>query len=219
MNEYAHYFMAGVEAKPIVHDMTESQAEAYFSGFYKVNLYDKDLPQSAEATKLEDFPRNPFANTPTPPNRFIPCNLDNMPMIKWKKGGMTKRIAKIRLGAAYLAENLKGTNTVVIDIDGNHGETDWEVIDFFKSYTTKTMCHHDPANKDYSSFHLTFETDRLIPTTHHPYARIDILGNANNQARYFKNKLPNGLKPMELTEEVYQEIQSYLERRAHGQQA
>jgi hypothetical protein len=97
---------------------------------------------------------------------------------------------------------------VVFDIDGRgHGEDDLKVIAFGNQFRETTFTMEDPAKP--GSFHLYFETDRLIPVRHFPWAKLDLMGNAVNAAVYLKNKKSNGLPLRKLDEEVWQSLVDY----------
>ena len=138
--------------------------------------------------------------------------------------------AKAMRGCVYLAENTKGTRQVIIDCDGDHSsDLDLETILFLSRYMDRTHCLMKPkALREYeggpdssmpASYHLTFKTDKVIPTMHFPDAHIDLIGNEKNSLRYWKNKKWNGLQPVELTEDIWNDIIGYAERRSNGGKA
>ena len=119
---------------------------------------------------------------------------------------------------------MKGTHTIVIDCDGDHEEPwDWETIDFLWRYTdmTHSIFKTEWRNPSYMghilrvppSFHLTFKTDRVIPTMHFPYAHIDIVGNRRNSLRYWKNKKWNHREPIPMTSDLWSELKQYIKYR------
>ena len=206
----------------------------YWNGWHNSSLYDGPASDdvfvlcprwSREPGASEEFvqgkhywtyPENPFKGLPEIENRWVPCNADNKPMIQWSKGCMTMGDAVALSRQKYLAENLKGTHLIVIDCDGNHGdELDWETMWFLNRWRDDTHCIVKPGydTEIPQSFHLTFTTDRVIPTMHFPWAHIDIVGNRRNSLRYWKNKKWNGLAPAEMTAGRWAELQDYINRR------
>lgn len=185
----------------------------------KLDFFDK---------KLEDYPLNPMLDLPPVENRWIPCSASNKPMIKWSQGCKTLAEAKMYANQVYLAENLVGTDHIVIDCDGDHGDgLDYDAIDFLWQFADRTHCLMKPkAIREYpggrdsdnpASFHLTFKTDRVIPRMiWSDCAGMDILGNENNNIRYLKDKRWNGLQPAMLTSEVWEAIKLYVRRRYEG---
>ena len=184
-------------------------------------------------TKFTDYEEHPNWGLPEVENRFIPCDKDSHPLIKWGKEGCLRLVdAQSYKGCVYIGENLKGTFRLVIDCDGDHDETDldFETIEFLSQWRDKTHCMSKPKLcREYgvegvpynllnipASFHLTFHTEQVIPTYHFNAVHIDILGNRKNQARFFKNKVWNGLEPAPMTEAIWEELQKYIERRADG---
>ena len=164
---------------------------------------------------------NPIAGTRVD-NRWVPCNAANKPMIKWGNGCMSYADARAYPGSVYLAENLKGTSTIVIDIDGDHDpeNIDVEVLKEFDTWRNLTHClYKDRYVEDGDrmfpvGYHLTFSTKLLIPTMHFPTAHVDVCGNMNNQLRYIKTKKWNGLDPMELDCSIWDQLKKFLERRS-----
>lgn len=146
--------------------------------------------------------------------RFFPCTADNRPMMQWgwRQGFEPDLMLRVDAEAIspvrWVGQNMLYQNFVVMDIDGvGHGTRDEEVIRFGTMFRDRTMTLEDPRKP--GSFHLYFMTDRLIPVKHFPWAKLDLMGNAVNAAVYFKNKKANGIPPMELTPEVWDEMQRY----------
>ena len=196
----------------------------YWNGWYNNTLYNDNDPWNLKSPKdksvkitdtmsFAELESNPLFGYPEIENRFVPCNAMNKPMIKWGSGCMTETDALYYPGAVYMAENLKGTNYIVIDCDGDHGdELDAETITFLGKWLESTHAMIKPGDIPVS-FHLTFVTDKLIPTRHFPESHIDVLGNKNNQLRYMKNKVWNGLEPMVLTGDIWNEVMEYVKKR------
>lgn len=223
-------------------DIRKKDEENYWNGWYNSTLYAGDGKTSVfnlcaenhrippKPTKWEDFPESPFSNLPAIDNRWVPCSAVNKPIIQWgTKGCMTLQDAKAMSGQVYLAENTKGTRQVIFDCDGDHGtQLDLETILFLSKYMDKTHCLMKPkALREYedglesdmpASYHLTFKTNKVIPTLHFPDAHIDVIGNEKNSLRYWKNKQWNGVQPAELTKEIWDDIISYATRRMNGEQ-
>lgn len=167
--------------------------------------------------KLSDFPMFPQSWVGTD-KRFFPCTTDNRPMQKWGwSQDYTPQLydmasAKALSPCGWVGQNMLYQRFIVMDIDGHgHGEDDPYVIAFGNIFRDKTMCMEDPAKP--GSFHLYFSTDRILPVRHFPWAKLDFMGNAVNAAVYLKNKVSNGLPMMQLTEEVWQQLQSYQKYR------
>ena len=211
----------------------------YWRGYYNADLYKTDnwerifkfhswmdMPSSKvfQAKTYSEFPSHPYHHDIEA--RWVPCNGANKPMIKWGEGCMGIIDAKSYQHQVYLAENLKGCNRIVIDCDGDHDEQlDLELIMFLWKYSDKTHMLMKPKMIDEyegygntglkipASFHLTFRVDRVIPTMHFPKAHIDIVGNRRNSLRYFKNKIWNGLQPIDMTDEIWQDLQEFIKHR------
>lgn len=212
----------------------DKDRENYWNGFFRSDLYNgpgqDDIFMLTKQTKIrgnvsqeflvtgyESYPLHPYLNIPEIQNRWVPCNKDNKPMVKWGNGCMAIGDAVAYKDQVYLAENLKGTKFLVIDCDGNHGETiDYETVCFLNKWRQDTHCIVKP-NCQWDgkplSFHLTFKTSRIIPTMHFPYAHIDIVGNRRNSLRYWKNKEWNHIEPIEMTHKIWSELQGYIKYR------
>lgn len=219
-------------------EIRQKDMDNYWNGWYNSSLYSGagqvsvfDLCTSVPAhamrpVKWEDFPTTPFKEPlPEVQNRWVPCSKENKPLIQWGNGCMSMADAKAYTNQVYLAENTKGTRQVIFDCDGDHNEElDLETIMFLWKYHDMTHCLMKPkALREYpdgpdsdipASFHLTFRTDRVIPTMHFPSACIDVIGNEKNSLRYWKNKKWNGLQPAPMTEEVWDDIMAYIETRS-----
>ena len=228
--------MRGKEIRP-------KDEENYWNGYYRSDLYlghGKDdvfkltkshrgmHVQSIEflTTPYHEYPEHPYLGMPEIEKRFVPCNKDNKPMIKWGNGCMDLSDALAVMGQVYLAENLKGCKFIVIDCDGDHDEElDTETIAFLYRFSNITHMMSKPKlinqYEGYedtkctvpASFHLSFMVDRVIPTMHFPWANIDIVGNRANSLRYFKNKVWNGLPPTLMTDELWSRFQEYIKYR------
>lgn len=224
-------------------DIREKDWQNYWNGYYRSDLYHgpgaEDIFMLKRGWHGHTAPRQEFFNTdyedylshpyqaieyPEIQNRWVPCNQDNKPMIKWGNGCMALSDAVAYPGQKYLAENLKGTRFIVIDCDGNHADPwDWETMAFLWHYAHATHCISKLAWKKPEgqghmpnippSFHLTFKTSKIIPTMHFPYAHIDIAGNRRNQLRYWKDKEWNGMEPAWMTEDVWNELRKYIKHR------
>ena len=223
-------------------DIRQKDYENYWNGWYRSTLYTKGddgediwmLRRKERASSLsyfdlayEDYEDNPLAGLPNIGNRYVPCNRFNKPIIPWKDGCWTLAAARCHPRAEYLAENLKGTNLIVFDCDGDHdpSKLDGETIAFFSRYREMTHClskqkriceyegYEKTGMQEPASYHLTFVTGKIIPTKHFLTAHVDLLGNMKNQLRYFKTKEWNGLQPAPMTPEIWEEIKRYLKRR------
>lgn len=220
---------AGKELRP-------KDIQNYWNGWYRSDMDNRDVftlshkVVSASSdyftTEYFEYPDHPYVGYPEIENRWVPCNKENKPMIKWGEGCMSKSDAMAWPGQKYLAENTKGTKLLIIDCDGDHSEElDFRTIARLSYYMDKTHCLMKPkliceyeGCEEYiadlpASFHLTFTTDKVVPTMHFPYASIDIIGNKHNSLRYWKNKKWNGLDPIPMTSEIWNDIRRYIEGR------
>ena len=176
---------------------------------------------SFDDMKLTDFPMLPV-NWRGTDHRFFPCSATNKPLQKW---GWTrdysptlflKADAKALSPCGWVGQNLLYQNFIVLDIDGRgHGVDDPQVIAFGECFKHTTYTMEDP--KKPGSFHLYFWTDRLIPVKHFPWAKLDLMGNAMNAAVYLKDKIPNGIPPRKLDNEVWDAMMAYQRGRKEGQ--
>ena len=207
--------------------------ENFWNGWYRSDLYGRDgsvfdltlqrRPQPASSgyfdKEYSDYPMHPYNDMEGEIlNRFVPCDENNHPMIKWGKGCMTKEDAKAVPGQVYLAENLKGCRFIVIDCDGDHDKekVDFETMEFLNQFRDKTssIAKLSPIYASIpASYHLTFLVDRVIPTMHFNRAHVDICGNKENQLRYFKTKKWNGLQPIWMNDEIWRQIRDYIKTR------
>ena len=160
---------------------------------------------------LSEFKVNTFEQ---PRNRWVPCDERNKPLCKWTQITYSPEDAIMHPDCFYVAEQLKHCHVIVIDVDADHGsKVDEDTLRFFNKYIDMTHCLYKESYGDPLSYHLTFATNRIIPTVHCPWAHVDILGNENNQLRYRKNKVRNGRSPIELTDEIWDDIRIYLKGR------
>lgn len=146
--------------------------------------------------------------------RFFPCSIENKPMCKW---GWSKDFipslydlssAKALSPCGWVGQNMIYQRFIVLDIDGvGHGIRDPYVIAFGNIFRNETLCLEDPAKP--GSFHLYFETDRIVPIKHFPWAKLDLMGNQTNAAVYLKNKVPNGLAMKKLDQKIWDLIMQY----------
>jgi len=218
--------------------LRKKDVDNYWRGYYKSNarserdIFSLDRTGYAETIDKLDlefstWPTHPYIHQPEIESRWVPCNEHNKPMIKWSQGCMSLVDAQSWPHCVYIAENLLHTRFIVLDCDGDHDPShlDMETIMFLSKYKdmTHTMIkpkmiweydgYEGTGLEQPASFHLTFVTDRVIPTIHCQEAHIDILGNQNNQLRYYKKKLWNGLEPIMLTEEIWDDVRRYCKYR------
>lgn len=184
------------------------------TGFSKEEL---EVGISFEKMKLADFPMLPIGWKATE-KRFFPCTSDNKPMQKWGwSRDYTPELysladARALSPCGWVGQNLLYQDFVVLDIDGRgHGCDDEEVIEFGNQFRDKTMVLEDPSKP--GSFHLYFKTDRLIPTKHFPWSKLDFVGNALNSAVYLKNKKWNGIPMARFEEETWRKMMEYQQKR------
>lgn len=174
-------------------------------------------------SSLDDFEKWPQGWSGTS-RRWFPCTDQNMPMQKWGYGpdyvpALHEREAAQALSpVGWVGQNLYAQPFIVIDIDGvGHGCTDDQVIAFGNRYRNLTETWENPRKP--GSFHLYFETDRQIPISHFPYAKLDLMGNQKNAAVYTKDKVPNGLPRRVLDDGFWSDLKAYLrDRRAQREQ-
>lgn len=223
------------------HDVRAKDLRNYWNGWYRHDLYHgegrsigcPDSVMGGGAKRYSDYPEHPYLGKPEILNCFVPCSAENKPLVKWSRGTMSLSDARAWPGCEYLAENLRGAQRIVIDVDGDHGDDlDLEAIIFFSRYMDRTCCHSKPeiafdwivehegewvgdlAAADLPvSYHLTFGVDRVVPTMHFPRAHVDIVGNRVNSLRYFKNKEYNGLPPLMMDDGIWDEIMGFIEGR------
>lgn len=212
-------------------DIRQKDYENYWNGYLRSDKHKSILEFHRSSkkkpmldTKLDEYPMLPCAVDPT--DKWVPCTEHGKPMIKWSRGCMRKVDAMAMLGCKTLAENMYNQHFIVIDCDGDHDYLDLKTIAFLDRYKDFTHALSKPKSLvEYNeevpasmytmnaSFHLTFRTDRIIPTMHFPNAHIDIIGNEKNSLRYLKNKVWNGKKPIMLTNEIWNELQGYIRKR------
>ena len=220
--------------------LRDKDIENYWNGWYRHNLYQasRDIMSFdgmdrmlAKSNDLTSYPIHPLLDKPEILNRWVPCSSEGKPLFKWGKGCLTKVDAMCMRGCKTLAENLKGTKFLVIDCDGDHDKQklDLDTIEFMAQFRSKTHCLSKPKKcweygniaslvdrKAFNlpaSFHLTFITDRVIPTMHFPHAHVDIIGNKMNSLRYLKNKEWNGIEPIAMTPGIWRTIMEYIDER------
>ena len=183
-----------------------------------VNVANIEPGMPFDQMRLSDFPLFPKGWVGTE-RRFFPCTQDNRPMQKWgwskKPDGSvfvpelyTRADAKALSPCGWVGQNMLYQRFIVLDIDGRgHGVDDDRVIAFGSQFRDHTFTVEDPAKP--GSFHLYFETDRLIPVRHFTWAKLDLMGNAVNAAVYFKNKVGNGLPMLKLNDDIWQAMMEY----------
>lgn len=192
----------------------------YSMGSSNVKKPDIKYGMNFEDMKLDSFPKFPIGWTGTN-RRFFPCSAENKPLQRW---GWSKDFtpdlylkadAQALSPCGWVGQNLLYQTFIVLDIDGRgHGINDDFVIEFGNRFRDTTMTMEDP--KKPGSFHLYFNTDRLIPVRHFPWAKLDLMGNAVNAAVYLKDKKPNGLPPRMLDNEVWDAMMAYQKSRKEG---
>ena len=170
----------------------------------------------AEST-LADFKLWPDGWSGTT-RRWFPCNEQNLPMQKWGYSEeytpnlYDREQAQALSPIGWVGQNLYAQPFIVIDIDGvGHGCIDEQVIEFGNKYRNFTETWENPAKA--GSFHLYFATDRQIPISHFPYAKLDLMGNQKNAAVYTKDKVSNGMPRAQLNEGFWSDLKAYLSTR------
>lgn len=205
--------------------------EQWRNGFFKHQIRETKCSLNPMPDKHEVSLRGPsieeikFYELPMYPDewigteqRFFPCTQDNRPMVRWGwKPDFSPELydrasAKALSPCNWIGQNMLYQKFIVIDIDGvGHGVVDEQTIEFGNRFKKYTLCYEDP-NKP-GSFHLYFNTNRIIPVKHFPHAKIDLMGNAVNAAVYFKNKISNRVDAALLTEDIWNELITYQKER------
>ena len=209
------------ECQSVGKDIRKKDYENYWRGYSQSNTHrdPKSVLKIQHEVKtvldksLDEFKVNTY---PQPRERWVPCGESNKPLIKWTQVKLYKADEVLmHPDCFYVAEQLKHSHVIVLDIDADHGNSiDEDTLKFFKKYRDITHCLYKESYDGVpKSYHLTFATDRIIPTVHCPWCHVDILGNENNQLRYRKNKVRNGRSPMPLTNEIWDDIRTYLKGR------
>ena len=201
-------------------------ARSYFTG----ESVDRHLTQLSirpknidfTATHLHQFGRsNKLINYD---KRWVPCSKNNKPLIQWSRTLTTYEEAIVFPDSIYLAECMYSTPYIVFDIDGDHNDVlHLDLIEHFAPLINithalvkqRTVSEYTQGLPKHilslpTSFHLTFRTDRLIPTKHFPNACIDLLGNKAPQLRYRKTKQWNHVFPALLTEKIWRYFMDFI---------
>ena len=220
--------------------LRKKDVDNYWNGWYRSDLYlregdpdsiwslsCREVSRKPELMTLDKYPVIPaqYAGTLLE-QRWVPCNANNKPMIKWGQGCMSRIDAESYIGQKYLAENNKGCSRIIIDCDGDHdAKLDLETVLFLSQFILMTHTLYKTKRVvDYegysgcgielpASYHLSFETDVVMPTMHFPKAGIDIIGNKENTLRYMKTKKWNGVSMAKLTPEIWDSICTYIKNR------
>lgn len=166
---------------------------------------------------LGDFKKWPQGWSGTD-QRWFPCSEQNMPMQKWGYSDQysptlyKRETAQALSPIGWVGQNLYAQPFIVIDIDGvGHGCTDLQVIEFGERHRYSTETWENPCKP--GSFHLYFNTDRQIPISHFPYAKLDLMGNQKNAAVYTKDKVSNGVPRRSLDQATWDDLKKYLNGR------
>lgn len=206
------------------HRIRPKDSANYWRGYYKSDLYTGQYNVSMinpgnditirpyDTMAYHDYPSHPYINMPEIDNRYVPCNKDGIPLIKWSEGCYTKSDAESFWNAKYIGENLKGCKHIVFDIDGDHnGNLFTDTIEMFKPFIATTHAMIKPtSDRSITSYHLTFRVDRIIPTMHFSKAHVDIIGNKMNSIRYFKNKIWNKVEPIVMTDDIWETLKQKI---------
>lgn len=153
--------------------------------------------------------------------RWFPCSKGSEPLMSWGYNMpdrppprlTTRNEAMAMTEDGYVGQNTYGQPLVILDIDGvGHGAVDQEVITFGNQFKNSTEVWENPRKP--GSFHVYFETDRIIPTKHFEFAKLDLMGNKTNYAVYGKDKVSNNIPRMKLDENIWKRLQNYIQWRA-----
>lgn len=173
--------------------------------------------QQVMQSKLSDLKKLPDGWKGTD-KRWFPCSWDNKPMMKWGYSkdyipSLYTRDAAIALSdCGYVGQNMYAQPFIVIDIDGEgHGTFDERTIAWGEKYRNITECWSHPSKP--GSFHLYFSTPHIVPISHFPYAHIDLMGNQTNAAVYTKVKQSNGINRLMLTDDIWNDLKTYVNMR------
>lgn len=220
-------------------ELREKDIQNYWNGWYRSDTKDRPVfslghkssrQLQYRTTRWGDYPPHPYIGMPEFEQRWVPCDGSLRPLIKWSSGCMQKVDAECMPGCQVLGENMLATKMIVIDCDGDHDKDslDLDAIRFLSRYIHMTHSLAKPKTvSEYgqlaygaediayqpASFHLTFSVDKVVPTMHFPKAHIDIVGNKRNSLRFWKNKVWNGRAPIPMTDEIWEDIKRYIERK------
>lgn len=217
-------------------ELREKDIANYWNGWYKSDINSQSVFKIRCQSQRDkaywdmtwnEYPQHPYLGMPEFEQRWVPCDSTLRPLIRWSNGCMNKVDAECMRGCSVLGENMLGTKMIVIDCDGDHDKDhlDTDAIRYLSRYIplthalAKPKCVKDYNNLPYgcediayqpASFHLTFLVDKVVPTMHFPHAHIDIVGNKRNSLRFWKNKVWNGIEPIPMTPEIWEDIKKYI---------
>ena len=167
--------------------------------------------------KLSEFDQWPSGWSETY-RRWFPCHETGLPMYRWGYSEdytpklYDRETAQSLSPVGWVGQNMIYQPFIVLDIDGvDHGERDDQVIEFGERWRDYTETWENPQKP--GSFHLYLATSSIIPITHFPYAKLDLMGNQKNAAVYTKNKVSNGKPRAKLTEEIWEDMKQYVKAR------
>ena len=191
-------------------ELRQKDLDQFFRGQQKNDPF--NIPGESAPKVLLSLDEYPYlSGSWDPTDRYIPAIDPGHVLAKWGTQRHTKEEALSYRGVQLLGENLKGCHFIVIDVDGDHTEVpDMKVINYWESwiFRTKSLIKYDDDGIPVS-FHLEFACDRMIPTMH--FNKVDLLGNANNQARWLKpNKIDNCLPRADVSE-VWKDLNRYVQ--------
>lgn len=104
----------------------------------------------------------------------------------------------------YVAEELKGSNRIVIDCDSK------ETVAIFKDLINTTESYMSPEE---DKLHLVYTTDRIVSTQKGIIPKLDFLGNRLYQLRNIKSNksIVSNLPAIPITQDILNRINTYLE--------
>ena len=158
------------------------------------SLGSKRIPKKVSKFILDEYPTLKEPRT----QKFYTPVFKNNTTLKGSEQTLTYKEANSYPNKIYVAEQLKGSNRILIDCDSK------ETVELFLEYKDKTESYYSP-----SSMHLVFITDKIIPSQR--YHKLDIQGNKTLSLRHIKdNKIANNLEPIPLTQEVLDTVANYV---------
>lgn len=173
-------------------------------------LYPAGASNTFFEMKYTDYPKLPDGWKESD-IRFFPAEGSGAKPLKgWRWGThlTTRQAAEAISPVGLYGENLLGCTHICLDIDGDHSDiVDEDLLRFATPW--KKITEYREARP--TSFHLIFETDRIIPIMHWSFAHMDLIGNKSNAALYFKDKqIYNHENRVHMDDELWERLKSYI---------